>query len=192
MNLANKLTMARIGMTFLLMWFLFMEGMIAKVIALVIFLAACGTDFLDGWVARRRKETSDFGKLMDPIADKILVIGIFLAFVELRLVPAWMVIVIIAREFLITGLRLFAIRKGVVLAAERAGKHKTVSQMLTIFVILLFVIFKESFSGSGQARQAFENGTRTAILLLMSGTVFLTLASGFSYLWQNRKLIKGF
>lgn len=192
MNLANKLTMARIGMTFLLMWFLFMEGVVAKVITLIIFLAACATDFLDGWVARRRNETSDFGKLMDPIADKILVIGIFLSFVELRLVPAWMVIVIIAREFLITGLRLFAMRKGVVLAAEKAGKHKTVSQMLTIFVILLVLVFREFLFGGSQTQETFEGGTRTAILLLMSGTVFLTLASGFTYLWQNRKLIKEF
>ncbi|MFH1691276.1 MAG: CDP-diacylglycerol--glycerol-3-phosphate 3-phosphatidyltransferase [Candidatus Omnitrophota bacterium] len=182
MNLSNKLTISRIGMAFLLMWFLFIPSLMAKMAALVLFLLACLTDFLDGWIARKRGEISDFGKIMDPVADKILVLGIFLSFVELQLIPAWMVIVVIIREVVITGMRFFAIRRGVVLAAESAGKHKTVFQMVTIFFILVFFIMCE-FSG-------FNANYRFAILSLMFITVILTLYSGISFVWHNRALIK--
>jgi CDP-diacylglycerol--glycerol-3-phosphate 3-phosphatidyltransferase len=190
MNLSNKLTLSRIGITFVLMALLFMEGLTAKVIVLILFLLACLTDFLDGWIARRRNETSDFGRIMDPVADKILVLGVFLSFVELQLIPAWMVIVIIIRESLITGIRLFAIRKGTVLAAESAGKHKTVSQMVTIFFILVFLIIREAGISFSFWSREFQFGFKAAIYLLMSITVILTLSSGLSYVWQNRKLIR--
>ena len=181
MNLSNKLTLSRIGLTFLMMAFLFLPGLVSKGCALIIFLVACLTDFLDGWYARRRNEISDFGKIMDPVADKVLVLGAFLSFVQLQLVPAWMVVLIIIREFVITGMRLFAVRKGVVLSAEAAGKHKTVSQMVTIFFILLFLVMKEL---------GVQLGFRSGIFVLMSITVVLTLCSGGSYLLHNRKLIR--
>ncbi len=190
MNLSNKLTLSRIMMTFLIMFLLFVHGLTAKVFALIIFLLACLTDFLDGWIARLRNEISDFGKIMDPVADKVLTLGIFLSFVELQLIPSWMVIIIIIREFLITGLRLFAIKKGKVLAAESSGKHKTVSQMVTIFFILLFVVFRESGVSFAFWNQGFQDGFRIAILILMSLTVALTVCSGFSYVWQNRNLVR--
>lgn len=190
MNLANRLTLSRIGLTFLLMWFLFMQGITAKVIAIIIFLIACLTDFLDGWVARKKGQVSDFGKVMDPVADKVLVLGVFLSFVELRLIPAWMVIIIMTREFLITAVRLFAIKKGMVLAAESAGKHKAVSQMVTIFFILLFIIIRESMLASTSRYQEFENSFKAGILFLMCFTLGLTLYSGFIFVWQNRKLIR--
>ena len=183
MNLSNRLTLSRIVLTFLMMSLLFISGVAAKVLALFVFLAACATDFLDGWFARKRNEISDFGKIMDPVADKILTLGAFLAFVELQLVYSWMVVIIVIREFLITSMRLFAMRRGLVLAAESAGKHKTVSQMVTIFFILVFLVIRES---AGQ----FEEGFKKGILLLMTVTVVLTLSSGFSYLWQNRKFIR--
>ena len=190
MNLPNVLTLSRVVLTFILMALISTSGLVAKAVALIFFLLACVTDFLDGRIARSRNQISDFGKIMDPVADKILVIGIFLAFVQMQLVPAWMVFVIIIREFLITGLRLFAIRRGKVLAAESAGKHKTVSQMVTIFFILLFLVVRESgvafFFWSPACQDTFKIG----ILILMSVTVVLTLYSGFSYLWQNKKLIK--
>src|SRR5512135_1783965 len=117
------------------MGFLFVSGWLAKTVVLLFFILACATDFLDGWIARARHQVTDFGKIMDPVADKVLVLGVFLSFVQMQLVPAWMVIVIIIRELLITGMRFLAIRKGRVLAAESAGKHKTVSQMIAIFFI---------------------------------------------------------
>lgn len=190
MNLANRLTMSRLVLTFVLMGFLFAQGLTAKIIAFALFLAACLTDFLDGWVARRRGETTDFGKIMDPVADKILLLGVFVAFVEMQLIPAWMVVVIAVREFLITGIRLFAVRRGAVLAAESAGKHKTVSQMAAIFFLLIFLIFRESASRRMVWSGRVEDDFRAAILFLMGVTVVLTLYSGYRFLWQNRKLIK--
>jgi CDP-diacylglycerol--glycerol-3-phosphate 3-phosphatidyltransferase len=190
MNLSNKLTLSRVGLTFLMMAFIFLDGVIPKICAFIIFLLACLTDFLDGWFARKRKEISDFGKIMDPVADKVLVLGAFLSFVQLQLVPAWMVVLVIIREFLITGMRLFAIRKGVVLAAESAGKHKTVSQMVTIFFILIFLVIRESAVSFSFWDERFQGGFRSGIFVLMSITVVFTLFSGWSYLWQNRKFIR--
>lgn len=188
MNLSNKLTLSRICLTFLMMAFIFLDGVIPKMCAFIIFLLACLTDFFDGWFARKRNEISDFGKIMDPVADKVLVLGAFLSFVQLQLVPAWMVVLVIIREFLITGMRLFAIRKGVVLAAESAGKHKTVSQMVTIFFILIFLVIRESAVSFWDER--FQGGFRSAIFVLMGITIIFTLYSGWSYLWQNRKFIR--
>ncbi len=177
-------------MTFILMAFLFQPGVTAKIIALVVFLLACITDFLDGWLARTRNEITDFGKIMDPVADKVLVLGIFLSFVQLQLVPAWMVIIIIIRELLVTGFRLVVVRRGAVLAAESAGKHKTVSQMATIFFIMLFMILRESAVRFSFWSVEFQEGFQALVLVLMGIAVTLTLYSGLSFLWQNRKLVR--
>ena len=147
MNLPNKLTVSRIVLTFIFMFFVFSRGIAAKYLALFTFGLACLTDFLDGYIARKRKLENDFGRLMDPIADKILILAAFLAFVEMKIVPAWMVIVIIFRELLITGLRINAARRGKVFSASLAGKHKTVSQMVAIISILIFLIIRESAKG---------------------------------------------
>ncbi|HAJ57159.1 MAG TPA: CDP-diacylglycerol--glycerol-3-phosphate 3-phosphatidyltransferase [Candidatus Omnitrophica bacterium] len=190
MNLPNKLTVARIGMTFILMGFLFQHGVLPKALAFVLFLLACLTDFLDGRLARSRGQITDFGKIMDPVADKILVLGVFLSFVQLQLIPAWMVIVIIIRELLITGFRLFVARRGAVLAAERAGKHKTVSQMAAIFFILLFLVLRESALYFSFWSREFQSGFSALVLVSMAIAVILTVTSGFSFFWQNRKLIR--
>jgi len=144
MNLPNKITLIRVFLTFVFMLFLFLKGVPAKVMALVIFVIAAFTDYLDGFIAKKYNITSDFGKFMDPIADKILTLAAFLAFVEMKLVPAWMVVIIILRELLITSIRLGALRHNEVLQAGQAGKQKTVSQMFSIVVILLFIVFKEA------------------------------------------------
>lgn len=190
MNLSNKLTISRIVMTFFLTVFLFQPGLLAKAVALALFLAACITDFLDGWLARTRGEITDFGKIMDPVADKVLVLGVFLSFVQLQLIPAWMVIVIVIRESLVTGLRLFVARRGAVLAAESAGKHKTASQMLAIFFILIFLILRESAVHFSFWSEEFQRGFQALVLVSMGLALVLTLYSGFSFLWANRKLIR--
>lgn len=189
MNLPNRLTVLRLLLAFFLMAFLYMQGFWPKVLALVFFVAAAGTDFFDGWLARRNGQVTDFGKIMDPLADKVLVLGAFLSFLELRLISSWMVIIIISRELLITGFRFLALRRGLVLAAESAGKHKTVSQMMTIFFILVFLVFRESSFAIGQRSSLFY---QTAIFWLMVLTVGLTAISGFSFVWQNRKIIRSF
>jgi CDP-diacylglycerol---glycerol-3-phosphate 3-phosphatidyltransferase len=189
MNLANKLTITRIVLTFIFMSFLFCQGMWAKSAALVTFLLAALTDFLDGMLAQKRNMVTDFGRLMDPIADKILVLAAFAAFVQMQLIEAWMFVIIIAREILITSLRLFALNKGKVLSATRSGKHKTFSQMLVIFSILGFIVAKEVMLVYFTWNPDWEKVFRHGISILMLLTVTLTLYSGLSYLWKNRAII---
>ena len=126
---------------------------------------------------------------MDPVADKILLIAAFLAFVALKIVPLWMAVVIIFREVGITGMRLVMMSRGNVLAAENWGKYKTVSQMLTIFVILIFLALKETLLKYSQLwNLSCEVLSRQIIFILMWITVILTLVSGFLCLWRNRRL----
>lgn len=189
MNLPNKITISRILLAFIFMFFIFCHGLIFKILALIIFSLAAVSDYYDGFLAKTRGLISDFGKIMDPIADKILVLSAFLAFVQMQLVEAWMVVVIIFREFLITSLRLYALNHGKVLAANRSGKHKTISQMVTIFLILIFIVLKEVLAQFNLWKNPFEIFYLRAIYVLMLVTVSLTIISGLAYLWENRKLI---
>ncbi|MBU1999133.1 MAG: CDP-diacylglycerol--glycerol-3-phosphate 3-phosphatidyltransferase [Candidatus Omnitrophota bacterium] len=189
MNLANRITMLRVVFTFVFMFSLSLSGLWAKVASLVIFSCAALSDILDGRIAKKKNQITDFGKLMDPIADKILVLAAFAAFVQLGLIEAWMFVIIVAREILITSLRLFALNKGKVLSAAKAGKHKTASQMAVIFYILGFVVLKEVRLVYSTWNPTLEKYFRNSIFLLMLVTVGLTLYSGLQYLWDNRKVI---
>ena len=189
MNLPNQLTISRIILTFIFVYFISQNGLVPMLMAAVIFSLASFTDYFDGYYAKKYGMTTDFGKLMDPIADKFLILAAFLAFVRMHLVADWMVVLILGREILITGLRFFAMTKGKVLGAEKAGKHKTVSQIVAIFVILGFIIFRESLFAMSKWSYAIETWWRCGIDFLMLVTVALTLMSGLSYLWTNRKLI---
>jgi len=190
MTLSNKLTISRIILTFIFMIFLFSSGFVSKLFALIVFIAASITDFLDGFIAKKRNEISDFGKFMDPIADKILVIAAFLAFVEMKLIPAWAVVVIIFRELVITGLRLMALKRGEVIEAGFGGKHKTFVQMLSVIVILFFILFKEAgVTVFHFWNISIEYWYRQIIFFMILVTVFLTVASGASYIMRNRKYI---
>lgn len=190
MSLANKLTILRIILAFVFMGLLFIPNVLSKILALVIFILASLTDFFDGYIARRKQQVSDFGILMDPIADKILVLGAFLSFVQLHLVLAWMVMIILARELVITGLRVFALTKKKVLKAEAAGKHKTVSQMLTILFILGYLIIKQILLDLSMWRDGWTEICQMSIFLLMFTTTILTIISGVSYFWRNRRIIR--
>lgn len=192
MNIANRITMLRILLTFVFMFFLFVNGFWAKVISLAIFIIAALSDFFDGMIAQKNNMVTDFGRLMDPIADKILVLAAFAAFVQMQLIEAWMFVIIVSREILITSLRLFALNKGKVLSAAKAGKHKTVSQMAVIFIILGFIVLKEVMLTFFTWNPSWEKFFRQGISLLMLFTVGLTLYSGLSYLWENRKVIARF
>jgi len=189
MNLANRLTMLRILLTFVFMLVFSWQGLWFKVLALVIFIAAALSDLFDGMIAKKRNMITDFGRLMDPIADKILVLAAFAAFLEMQLIEAWMFVIIVSREILITSLRLFALNKGKILSAVRAGKHKTVSQMAVIFYILGFIVVKEAVKSYSEWNPVWEEYFRKSINILMLITVGLTLYSGLSYLWENRKVI---
>ncbi|MBI2104214.1 MAG: CDP-diacylglycerol--glycerol-3-phosphate 3-phosphatidyltransferase [Candidatus Omnitrophica bacterium] len=158
MTLPTKLSVLRIVLAFLVMGCLFVPGWAAKLAALALFLAASLTDWLDGYLARRWRQTTPLGALLDPIADKVLVLGTFLAFVQLRLVPAWMVLVIALREFLITGIRLYVAGRRLVLPAATEGKHKTVSQMVAIIVILAVLVLQELPGGPWRSRSLAASG----------------------------------
>lgn len=189
MNIANRLTILRIVLTFVFMFFLFCKGIVFKSIAFIVFLIAVLSDFFDGRLAKKRNIVSDFGKFMDPVADKILVLAAFAAFVQMHLIEAWMLVIIIARELLVTSLRLFALNKGKVLAATKSGKQKTAFQMFAIFYILGFIVLKEVMKRFFSWNPAWEVFFHRGIDILMWIVVGLTLYSGISYLWENRRVI---
>lgn len=194
MNMANRITMLRIVLTVVFMLFLLWWEQIwwTKVVSLLIFTAAALSDFFDGMIAKKKNMITDFGKLMDPIADKILVLSAFAAFLQMRLINVWMFMVIISREILITSLRLFALNKGKVLSASKAGKHKTASQMAVIFLILGFLVFQEVMKQFFIWNPHWDSFCKWGIYILMLFTVAFTLYSGLSYLWENRKIIAKF
>ncbi len=192
MNLPNKLTISRFLLTIAFLAVMFSQVRYHKTIALVLFIAGGVSDLLDGEIARRRKLITNFGILMDPLADKIMVCSAFIAFVGLNWMPAWMVVVIVARELAITGLRLLAASKNVVLAAEGYGKHKTVSQIVAIIAILVLACYSE-WGSVGRAVFGFRfpgQGPWVAWFAELSKwvAVVLTFSSGWIYLWRNRAL----
>ena len=139
MNLPNKLTILRTIMIPVFLIFLYIPGlgMTGDVLAAAIFVLASFTDLLDGKIARKYNLVTNFGKFMDPLADKLLVCSALIALVDLNRIPAWVVIIIIAREFIISGFRLIASDNGVVIAASYWGKFKTTFQMIMIIVLTL-------------------------------------------------------
>ncbi|MDD6798495.1 MAG: CDP-diacylglycerol--glycerol-3-phosphate 3-phosphatidyltransferase [Clostridia bacterium] len=143
MNLPNKLTIIRVIMIPVFLFFLLTDyaGGASKYIAAAIFVVASLTDMLDGKIARKYNLVTNFGKFMDPLADKLLVCSALIAFVELQYLPAWIVIIIISREFIISGFRLIAADKGVVIAANYWGKFKTTFQMIMTILLILQLDF---------------------------------------------------
>jgi CDP-diacylglycerol--glycerol-3-phosphate 3-phosphatidyltransferase len=194
MNLPNKLTVSRFVLTVVFLWVLFWPAPVPfrYTFALVFFCLAGISDFLDGRIARARGLITNFGILMDPLADKIMTCSAFIAFVEsTHLNPdapvklaAWMVVLIVARELAITGLRLLAVSKGVVLSAERFGKHKTISQIVAIIALLVTDARNEWWPSLRDALWWAPQFTEVALWL----TVTLTAASGLIYLWRNREI----
>ena len=175
MNTPNKLTLFRVVMIPFFVVFMLAPfgGAAAKWIALAIFIIASLTDALDGYLARRDNLITDFGKFMDPLADKLLVCSALICLVELDKIPCWVVIIIIAREFIISGFRLIAADNGVVIAASYWGKFKTVSQM--VMIILLIADLGGVFYTIGQ------------IFIYLS--MALTVISLIDYLIKNRNVI---
>ncbi|MGL4606436.1 MAG: CDP-diacylglycerol--glycerol-3-phosphate 3-phosphatidyltransferase [Eubacteriaceae bacterium] len=177
MNLPNKITVVRIIMIPFFIAALLIDFPFHQGIAAVLFIVAALTDSLDGYLARSRNLVTDFGKFMDPLADKLLVCSALICFVQLGSVPAWMVIIIIAREFAITGLRTLAASDGIVIAASKWGKAKTISQMIAIILIL------------------FNNWPFSLInipmdVIMIYIATLLTLISGIDYLIINKKVFR--
>ena len=191
MNLPNKLTISRFGLTIAFLVAMFATFPLRESVALLLFSVASLTDYFDGMIARRDKLVTNFGILMDPLADKILVCSAFIAFVGLGWMPAWMVVIIVARELAITGLRLLAASKNVVLAAEGYGKHKTISQIVAILAILVFYSYQQ-WGPVGPAVFGFHVASNPWIVWFKPVSIWvavaLTAISGALYLWRNRQL----
>jgi CDP-diacylglycerol--glycerol-3-phosphate 3-phosphatidyltransferase len=191
MNLPNKLTVSRFVLTVAFLAVMFSRMPFHETIALALFVAGGISDFLDGYIARRDKLITNFGILMDPLADKIMVCSAFIAFVGLKWISAWMVVIIVARELAITGLRLLAASKSVVLAAEGYGKHKTISQIVAIISILVLASY-EQWGAPGRlvfGIQVFGGPwVKWFAQLSVWLAVALTFVSGWLYLWRNRAL----
>lgn len=177
MNLPNKLTILRVVMIpFFVFFLLYQQGnnQLFRYAAVIIFMIACMTDWLDGYLARKYNLVTNFGKFMDPLADKLLVSAALICLVELNQVPAWMVIIIISREFVISGFRLVAADQGIVIAASYWGKFKTVFQMFA--VILLIVDF---------------SGLKIITVSFLWIALILTIISLLDYIHKNYQVLSG-
>ena len=175
MNLANKLTMLRILMIPVFIAVLVYSkdrDIVYRYIALGIFIIASATDALDGYVARKYNMITDFGKLMDPLADKILVSSALIILIELGNISSWIVSIVIAREFIISGIRLIATEKNIIIAASPLGKLKTVSQMLSVILMLLSI-------------EAISSITDISIWLMC----ILSVVSLLDYIIKNKKVL---
>ncbi len=188
MNLPNMLTIFRIFLTFGFIFFLYQPGLMSKILALGVFTLAAITDFFDGYFARKYNLISAFGKIMDPIADKFLMLSAFFIFTQMHLMGMWMFIVIFAREIIVTGLRLWAVGRGRTLAAEGAGKLKTVLQIVSAYLIMILIVLAQldiNTQWYGNALSVLASGT----YIFMLGVVGVTLWSGLSFIVNNRKEI---
>lgn len=204
LNAANKLTLGRILVIPFFMASLLISNatdditllLLGHVTAFVLFIAASLTDWLDGMVARKYNMVTNFGRLFDPIADKVLVATAFIAFVELKIFPAWMVIIILAREFLVTGLRIIGIANNRVIAADKLGKHKTLSQVITIILALSFITVRDMLIITGkrpmlaEQYREFSSWSMLFLNVLLAYCVILTVYSGAMYLYKNKDLLR--
>ena len=207
MTTANKITLVRILMIPFFVVFAVLGGPKYDTIALILFCLASVTDFLDGYVARKYNQVTDFGKFVDPLADKLLVTAALVIFVERGLFAAWMVFVILAREFIITSLRNVAAAKGQVMAAAWSGKVKTCVQIAGIILIFLYVI---ALGGAVGCPNYFDSGSAIAVVTLGTGwlanlsdgetlmllptvvswvVTLVTVYSGYDYLHRNWALV---
>lgn len=190
MNLPNKLTLLRILLVPVIVIIPFFKALneivlftidnsftLANLIVLIIFIVASVTDYLDGHLARKNNQITDFGKLMDPLADKILVIATLIVLMKWERMYGWVIIIIVAREFLVTGIRQLGVAKGQVIAASYFGKAKTVTQMITIIYLLIFA-------------PGFNSATGIIGIVLIICATLLTVASGLDYVIKNKNLIQ--
>jgi CDP-diacylglycerol--glycerol-3-phosphate 3-phosphatidyltransferase len=177
MNLANKITITRIFLIPVFLVLMLIEFKYHNFLAAAVFIIAASTDSLDGYIARKRNLITNFGKFIDPLADKLLVTSALIVLVSKGQVPALVAIIIISREFIITGFRLLASSEGVVLAASWLGKVKTVTQIVAIIAIII-----------GNFPFTYINFPFDIIVLYIS--VIFTVISAVDYIYKNRKLVK--
>ena len=179
MNLPNRLTMARVAMIPAIVGLMMAGGKLWGLMALGLFIAASITDFFDGRIARRDGLITDFGKFMDPIADKLLVTAVMIMLTECGVLPGWMLVIFVAREFMISGLRLVAAGKGHVLAAGRLGKIKTATQMVALIITMALY-----YSMGGMTPETYAIS-----MALLGVALFFSVWSGIDYMYRNWDMI---
>ena len=177
MNLANRLTLIRVALVPVFMLFFLNTNIPYNyILALITFVIASLTDSLDGYIARSRDQITKFGKFMDPLADKLLVVAALICFVEVGQLPSWMAFIIIAREFMVTGMRILAASENITIAASKWGKVKTITQMIGIILILIegFPMITMDLPPIGY-------------YVMCLATIF-TIISGVDYFYKNKEL----
>ena len=177
MNLANKLTVLRMALVPIFLIFIARNSMIGTILAAIVFIVASITDKLDGYIARSRNQITNFGKFMDPLADKLLVTSALIALVERGVIFGWVAMIIIAREFAVSGLRTLAASNGSVIAASNWGKAKTVVQIIAIIAGLLYLIYPQYW-------------LNIVTLISIALAVIITIISGIDYFVKNKSAIK--
>ena len=207
-TIPNCLTILRFFLVPVFLIFILKDTFFAKTVSLAIFLIAALTDFLDGQIARRYNQKSEFGKFADPLADKFLVAAAFVAFIQIPqlLIPFWLVLLILSREFIITGLRIAAISQDKTMNTSYLGKAKTTAQMLTIIIVLVMLVVEAKIRQQGFSFTTINpsqlwiswSGSNFwgkiiayAPITLMGITAFLTLLSGIRYLVKNKNIFVG-
>jgi CDP-diacylglycerol--glycerol-3-phosphate 3-phosphatidyltransferase len=203
MNKANQLTLSRIVMIPFFLFFLLYQDLgtnltviaVFRCLALVTFLAAAVTDYIDGLIARRYAMITNFGRLMDPLADKLMTAAAFVAFVDLRIFPSWIIIIILSREFIVTGLRTLGTNQNRIIHADRWGKHKTLTQFATVVATLIFLCGKDVLTITGHWDSIIVKGwgldwwLHLVLKILLYVCAVLTIFSGAVYLVRNLDLI---
>lgn len=192
MNLANKLTMLRIFLVPVFLIFIAIGNIpYGTFIATFIFIVASVTDQLDGYIARSRNQITKFGKFMDPLADKLLVTAALISLVEMQVVPSWAAVIIIAREFAVSGLRTLAASEGTVIAASWWGKVKTVIQIIAILLLLLQVNINTSplLTSYVEGSAFIELFINHVPKIMLNLAVIATIVSGVDYFVKNKKAI---
>lgn len=205
MNLPNKLTLSRIALVPVFVILLHIHEVTSdrftvatfRWLALAVFVLAAITDYLDGAIARKHNIVTDFGKLFDPLADKLLTMAAFVSFVELRgpdnlpIFPAWAIIVILAREFLVTGLRSVALTNGKVVHADNWGKQKTIWQLIGIIAVLTTIAVRETVLHNGWDFTWYDSITPWIFRSILAVIVILTAGSGLAFLIKNWSVVGG-
>lgn len=195
-NLPNAITLSRLVLTAAFVLFVALEATWGHITALILFMIAAISDFVDGWLARKMNLVTPLGKLLDPLADKILVCAAFVFLTAEGVCPVWITALIIGREFLVTGLRQIAIEAGQVLAADNLGKWKTTFQLIYLIAGLIWLTFETMAKVPASLKFLHtlttpwgENAWLMPITLGIA--VALTVISGWNYLWSSRYLLKG-
>ncbi|HEX2101245.1 MAG TPA: CDP-diacylglycerol--glycerol-3-phosphate 3-phosphatidyltransferase [Candidatus Synoicihabitans sp.] len=191
MNLPNLITLSRVPLMFIIVWLMYQKWTGAASLAFWLFIIAAVGDWADGYLARRMNLVSTFGKLMDALTDKIMVLGLMIALVDLKIIPIFWVLLTLCREFLVSGMRMVAAAQGVIVAADKSGKTKTVTQLLAIGFLLFTPMLSTDWRYllvGWDVSLYHEVIQKIGLALFILGTA-LAVSSGVAYLWRYRGLL---